>query len=165
MELLKSGYLIQTDTISCGPVATLNAEIWQGKSISDSWDVLGPRRKLLNTRYNNFPVRGTLPEDMDMGLVKLGLSYNSTTSRGQMLYELERGNALILLFFRSNQTIVEGCRIKAHYIFVYQEKNRIKIANDERKYFTKWETFEKEYLTNNTHAIGNVYPMAWVVSK
>ncbi len=166
MEFLK-GYLSQTDTQSCGPVVTLNAEIWQGKQyISCGWEVLGPRRYLLNTSYNNFPVRGTLWEDMSRSLSQLGISNSMLARVSRMKQELEKGNALIVMYTYPDQTVVPGCRIEGHYVFVYPSDGRIYITNHDRKYFTKWETFERTVLKDNpTDAEGNIYPRAWVISK
>jgi hypothetical protein len=166
MEFLPSGYLNQTDTNSCGPIATFNAEIFQGKRYTDcGWNVLGPRRYMLNTRHNNFPVRGTLPEDMSRVLSELGVSNYKTTDTTKMKYSLEKGDALILLV-SYDDNVVPGCRIHAHYLFVYSDSGRIYVVNSDRKYFTKWNTFNKKYLLNNpSDAEGNRYPVAWIVPK
>lgn len=167
MDFLRSGYLYQTDNNSCGPIATLNAEIWLGKTFSETgWEVLGPRRYLLRTRHNNFPVRGTLWEDMDRTLKTLNLSNTMLLEPTLMKNELERGNALIVMVSYEDQKVIPGCRIEAHYFFVYRQKSRIMVINEDRKYFQKWETFSQTYLKNNpSDAEGNTYPRAWVISQ
>lgn len=129
--------------------------------------MLGPRRYILGTRHNNFPVRGTLWEDMSEFLFKQNLSKNTTTNIDVMKQSLENGDALIVMISYPDQKIYKNCRIDAHYIFVYVDKNnRIMIVNEDRKYFNSWETFEKTYLQNNpTDADGNIYPRGWVVKK
>lgn len=167
MQLINSGYFNQTDDNSCGPIATLNAEIWQGKSYdTDGWEILEPRRYLLKTRHNNFPVRGTLWEDMDRVVRELGISQIMTTDLITMKQALEKGDALIVMISYSDQRVTPGCRIDAHYIFVYPENNSIHVVNEVENFFANWETFEQKYLSNNpADSDGNVFPRAWIVKQ
>ncbi len=186
MEFLKSGYLTQTDNNSCGPIATINAEIWKAlvstktvigtepnktepnKPTGTGWETLGPRRYLLRTKHNNYPVRGTLWEDMDRVLRQLGVSHTMTTNLEYMRKALNKGQSLIVMYSYSDQKVIPGCRIEAHYIFVYPDlvTGRIYVVNEDRKYFNTWETFEQTYLSNNpSDAEGNNYPRCWVVGS
>ena len=176
MEQVRSGYFEQTDHISCGPIATLNAEIWLGKSVGKSvidtirnkneeWSVLGPRRKLCNTKYNNYPYRGTLWEDMSRALSRLGIVYASTTDINCIKSSLESGYGIILLYQKPNNYQNPNNYQKTneyHYIFVYADGNRTYTINGDQKYYTRWDTFERSCLSSLSNSKNN-YSRAWII--
>ena len=169
MKRLRSGYFVQTDTNSCGPIATFNAEKWLGRDVTVNdndkikvWKTLGPRRKLCKTSHNNFPMRGTKPPSMSQALNKLRIKYQETTDLELMKQSLNNGHSMILLY--SFGKYIPGCRIDAHYVFVYKDRSNIYLINDDKQHFKTWKTFSSYCLENNpTDHQENKFPRAWII--
>lgn len=165
MKRLRNGYFIQTDTNSCGPVATFNVEKWIGREIKNTdWETLGPRRKLCRTSHNNFPMRGTKPPSLSQALSKLNINYTETYDTNMMKKALDNNKCFILLYTFGKY--IPGCRVNAHYVFVYKnDKNdkNIHVINDDRIYFKSWKSFREYYLDTIKIYEDHKYPQAWII--